>query len=171
MALPLFGTSSTQAAALYSTQGSQKAREFYEKIKSRGVRICDGNSSVRDLVVSGQLLFGLTDTDDAMEAVRKGAPVEVVAPDQDGTGTMIVFGTVALVKGARHPVEARELIAYLLSAETELIRSGCFQWSLRDGRAITPMFPNGLRAMEVRPDDVLRSLPTATQELREIFVR
>jgi iron(III) transport system substrate-binding protein len=171
MALPLFGTSSTQAAALYSTQGPQNAREFYGKIKSRGVRICDGNSSVRDLVVSGQLLFGLTDTDDAMEAVGKGAPVEVVAPDQDAQGTMIVFGTVALVKGAPNPSEARELIAYLLNAETEMIRSGCFQWSLRDGRAVTPMFPNGLRAMDASPDDVLRSLPTATQELREIFVR
>lgn len=171
MALPLFGTSSTQAAALYSTQGPQKAREFYEMIKSRGVRLCDGNSSVRDLVVSGQLLFGLTDTDDAMEAVTKGAPVEVVAPDQDAKGTMIVFGTVALVRGAPHPTEARELIAYLLNSETELIRSGCFQWSLRDGPAVTRMFPNGLRATDVSADEVLRALPVATRELREIFVR
>jgi iron(III) transport system substrate-binding protein len=171
MALPLFGTASTQAAAIFSTQGAQKAREFYEKIKSRGVRVCDGNSTVRDLVVSGQLWFGLTDTDDAMEAVRKGAPVAVVAPDQDAQGTLVVFGTVALVKGAPHPGEARELIAYLLNAEPELIRSGCFQWSLREGGAVAPMFPNGLRSIDVSPDDVLRSLPAATQDLREIFVR
>jgi len=173
MALPLFGTASTHAAALYATQGPEKTRAFFEQIKSRGVRISDGNSTVRDLVVSGQLWFGLTDTDDALEAVQRGAPVAVVAPDQDARGAMVVFGTVAMVKGAPHPEEAKKLIGFLLKSETEqeLIRSGCFQWSLREGNGATRMFPKGLRAMDASPDDVLRALPVAAQELREIFVR
>ena len=33
----------------------------------------------RSLVARGELLFGLTDTDDAFGAVRRGAPVAVVA--------------------------------------------------------------------------------------------
>jgi iron(III) transport system substrate-binding protein len=119
LAHPLFGTSSTHAAALYAVRGAEKARAFYEQIKARGVRIAEGNSTVRDLVVSGQLSFGLTDTDDALEAVERGAPVAVVAPDQDAGGTMLVFGTVSQVNGAPHPAEARALIEYLLKPGTE----------------------------------------------------
>jgi len=173
IALPIFGTSATHAAALYASQGAEKTRAFYEQIQTRGVRICDGNSTVRDLVVSGQLWFGLTDSDDALGAVKRGAHVTVIAPDQDAQGTMIVFGTVARVRGAPHPVEAQKLIEFLLKAETEqaLIQSGCFQWSLRGVISATPMFPNGLRAMDIDADSVLRYLPLSTQQLREIFVR
>jgi iron(III) transport system substrate-binding protein len=173
MALPIFGTSATHAAALYASQGPEQTRAFYEQIQARGVRICDGNSTVRDLVVSGQLWFGLTDSDDALGAVKRGAHVTVVAPDQDAQGTLIVFGTVARVKGAPHPDEAQKLIEFLLKAETgqTLIQSGCFQWSLRGGITATPMFPNELRPMDIDADSVLRALPLATQQLREIFVQ
>lgn len=174
MALPLFGTTATHAAALYATQPADEARAFFQQVKSRGVRILDGNSSVRDQVVAGQLWFGLTDTDDALDALRGGAAVAVVAPDQDARGTLIVFGTVAQVKGAPHPAEAQRLMEYLLTAETEqaLIRSGCFQWSLRGGgTAVTPMFPQGLRALDISAEAVLQALPVATAQLRGIFVR
>lgn len=173
LAMPLFGTTATHAAAIYSTRGPAAAREFFHRLKARDVRVADGNGSVRDLVVSGELWFGLTDTDDALAAIERGAPVAVVAPDQDGPGTMTVFGTVAMVKGAPHAAEARELIAWLLREETErdLIKSGCFQWSLRGGGAVTPMFPQGLKTLECDPANILRALPQATEELREIFVR
>ena len=173
IALPLFGTTATHAAALYATQGTDKARDFFQQIQSRGVRILDGNSTVRDQVVAGALWFGLTDTDDALQAVERGAPVAVVAPDQNTVGTPVIFGTVACMKGAPHPAEARKIIEFLLSEKTgqALVRSGCFQWLLREGNTTTPMFPQGLRTLDTRADDVLRAQPQATQQMREIFVR
>lgn len=174
LALPLFGTTATHVAAIYAERGPEAARAFFEKLKARGVRVADGNGTVRDLVVSGELWFGLTDTDDALGAIERDAPVAVVVPDQDGAGTMTVFGTVAMVKGAPHQTEARQLIAWLLREETEqaLIKSGCFQWSLRGGgAAVTPMFPQGLKTREFKPEEVLRALPEAMDEMKEIFVR
>ncbi len=173
MALPLFGTSATHAAALFAVMGQESAGRFYSELKNRGIRLVDGNSVVRDLVVSGHLIFGLTDTDDALGAVEKGAPVEVVAPDQDEKGTLVVPGTAALIRGAPHAKEADKLMNYLLKGETEqsLIRSGFCQWSVRGNTGSSPMFPSGLKAMPISLGDVDRLLPQVMIQMREIFSR
>jgi iron(III) transport system substrate-binding protein len=173
MALPLFGTSATYASALFAVMGTGPATNFFSAVKARGVRMVDGNSVVRDLVAGGQWLFGLTDTDDALGAIERKAPVDVVAPDQDGRGTLVVPGTVALVRAAPHGNEAAALIDYLLRPETEqdLIRGGFCQWSLRGDLKVSPMFPSGLRTMTVSLTAVYQQLPQAMEQMREIFSR
>ena len=71
MAYPLFGTTATHAAALYANWGPKLAKAYYSQLAENGVRIVDGNSVVRDLVVSGELAFGITDTDDACRAIDR----------------------------------------------------------------------------------------------------
>jgi iron(III) transport system substrate-binding protein len=129
LALPLFGTSATHAAALYARIGPTKARELFRTIVKKGWRIVDGNSVVRDLVVAGQLAVGVTDSDDACAALGTGAPLKIVPLDD----TLVIPGTVAMIAGAPHPAEARALIDYLLEPSTErrLIDSGAAQFSLR----------------------------------------
>ena len=171
MALPLFGTSATHAAALYSVMGAGPAQSLFSSMKSRGIRIVDGNAVVRDMVAGGQWMFGLTDTDDALGAIERGAQVDVVTPDQDGMGTLIIPGTVALIRGAPHPLEAGEFINYLLRAETErkLILAGFCQWSLRGDLKTAAMFPKGLKTMSVLLEDVHKQLPQTMVQMREIF--
>jgi iron(III) transport system substrate-binding protein len=173
MALPLFGTSATHAAALFATMGPEPASKLFSALKDRGVRLVDGNSVVRDMVAGGRWIFGLTDTDDALGAIERGAPVEVVAPDQDERGTLVVPGTVALIRGAPHSKEAAALMNYLLKPETEqaIIRGGFCQWSIRGNIGSSPMFPSGLRAMAVSLDEVNNLLPQAMKQMREIFSR
>ncbi|MBM3250437.1 MAG: extracellular solute-binding protein [Candidatus Omnitrophica bacterium] len=174
-AYPLFGTTLTQAAAMYAELGPEKAADFYRKLKKRGIRTVDGNAVVRDLVVSGQLIMGLTDSDDSCGAIRGGASVKVIFPDQDGIGTLFVPNTVGLVAGAPHPKEAKELIDYLLSSEVEekLIDSGAIQMSLREGKSLSsncvPI--KDIRGMKVSYPDILHNIERASSELREIFVR
>jgi iron(III) transport system substrate-binding protein len=173
MALPLFGTAATHAAALFAVMGADPASSYFTALKSRGIQVVDGNSTVRDRVAAGHWLFGLTDTDDALGAIQQGAPVEVIAPEQDGKGTLVVPGTVAAIKGAPHAKEAVALMDYLLRPETEqeLIRGGFCQWSLRGDIASSPMFPSGLRAMTVSLSEVNRQLPLAMGQMRKIFAR
>lgn len=172
IANPLFGTTATQAAALYAARGPEGGKAFYTALKARGVRVVDGNSVVRDLVANGQLAWGLTDTDDAAEAMAAGKPVKALAPDQgDGQpGTLVIPGTVALVAGAPHAEQGRKLVDHLLSAATEaaLIQAGGAQTSLRA--------PSGAASASVRPmavglQQVQAQLPKALAELREIFVK
>lgn len=173
IANPQFGTMATHAAALYALRGPQPAQAFLKALQNRGIRVVDGNSVVRDMVADGQLAFGLTDTDDAVGAIRRGAPVKIIAPDQNQGGTLVIPGSVALIAGAPHVEQAQALINYLLSATTEaaLIGSGGSQTSVRPGSPIGDPAFVGIKAIGVTLDEVQAMLPRALRELREIFVR
>ncbi len=173
IANPLFGTAATHAAALYASRGPDPALGFFKALRERGIRVVDGNSVVRDLVANGQLAFGLTDTDDAAEALRRGAPVRVIAPDQDRGGTLVIPGTVAMIAGGPHPAEARALVDYLLSVETEaaLVKAGGFQMSLRPGSPLNDPAFAGIRAMGISLQQIQAAMPRSMVELRETFIR
>ena len=117
IAYPLFGSTATEAAALYTALGPEKGRAFYKALHDRGVRVVDGISVIRDMVSSGQMMMGLVDTDDACEAIRQGQPVAMDFLDQDGMGELIIPNTVAMIAGAPHPSEAKAFIDFLLSQE------------------------------------------------------
>ena len=89
------------------------------RLMGNDVRIASSNGEVKRLVASGQVGFGLTDTDDAHVALSEGRPVEVVYPDQDGLGTLVMPTSVVLMAGAPHPAAGRRLIDCLLSGESE----------------------------------------------------
>jgi iron(III) transport system substrate-binding protein len=121
IAKPLFGTTATQAACLFAAWGDEKAREFYRGLKANGVQVLSGNKQVATAAGSGQIAFGLTDTDDAMGEVEAGSPVAIVYPDRkpDELGTLFIPNTVVVIKGGPHPDAARALADYLLSPEVE----------------------------------------------------
>jgi iron(III) transport system substrate-binding protein len=176
IASPIFGTSATHVAALYALLGRNDGKNFFETLYRRKVRVVEGNSVVRDLVVRGELLFGITDTDDACGAKKKGAPVGLIFPDQVGKafGTLVIPGTVALISNAPHPTEAGKLIDFLLSREVErkLVASGWSQLPLRPDAAVGACFDSAkVKAMEVNLTDVYKMLGPAKRDMTEIFVR
>ena len=121
MAKPLFGTTATHAACLFAAWGDEKAREFFDKLKANEVKILSGNKQVAQAVSSGEIDFGITDTDDAYEEIQAGRPVEIIYPDQGQgqIGTLYIPNTLAVIKGSPHAAEARRLVDYLLSPEVE----------------------------------------------------
>jgi iron(III) transport system substrate-binding protein len=194
IAYPMFGTAATHAAALYAAWGPERAKAWHAQLKSRGVHVVDGNSVVRDLVSSGQLMMGLVDTDDACGALKKGAPVALVFLDQGetGLGTLVIPGTVALVAGAPHPREAQALLDFLASKEVEgeLVAAGWSQIPLRPvsvqpactapaGGRTTPTkqvqntapLPGQVKGMAVSLADTYRELELAKTELGDLFIR
>lgn len=174
IAYPLFGTTATQAAAIYAALGTEEGRAFFEELYDRGVRVVQGNSVVRDLVASGRLIWGLTDTDDACGAIRKGAPVAIIFPDQDDLGTLIIPNTAAVVADAPHPREAKALIDFLLSQEVAelLIESGWSHISLRTVDVQPRCLDNiDVKGMNVSLAEVYDQLELIKKELAEIFIR
>ncbi len=178
MANPLFGTTSTEAAAIYAIHGAEEARALYRQIAARGVRILDGNSVVRDQVASGQLAWGLTDTDDACGAIKRGAPVKMIFPDQaaDQQGVLIIPNTVARIAGGPNPETAQQLVDYLLSAavEARLVEINWIQVPTRPLPAtVKPACPVGseVRGMNVGFDAIYQSRETARTDLQEMFMR
>src|SRR2546423_6084223 len=119
--MPLLGTTATQAACLFAAWGDERAKSYFLRLKANQIQVLGGNKQVAVDVGNGKLAFGLTDTDDALEEIRAGQPVEIVYPDQqpDGLGTLFIPNTLAIVKGCPHPAAARRLVEYLLSPEVE----------------------------------------------------
>ncbi len=152
IANPLFGTTTMHVAALFAAWGDEEARRFLEALRRNEVRVASSNGEVRRLVVGGEVAWGLADTDDANEALKEGAPVEVVYPDQDGLGVLVMPTSVVLIRGGPHPETGRKLVDFLLSPDVERqMAESAAHMPLRHG---VPLPPGGrsvedLRAMRV----------------------
>lgn len=131
MAYPVFGTTATQAAALYAMWGERQARQFFTSLQAGGIQILEGNSVVKDYVSARKLAFGLTDTDDALAAMAGNPDLAIVLLDQQpgGMGTMVIPNSVAMIRGAPHPETADAFIEFLLARSTEqsLVDAGWIQ--------------------------------------------
>jgi iron(III) transport system substrate-binding protein len=145
MAKPQFGTTATHAACLFEAAGTDRAKDFFRRLRANDVRLVAGNKQVATGVAAGEFAVGVTDTDDALTEIRQGKPVAMVFPDADGLGTLFLPNTVAVVKGAPNPTGARRLVDYLLRAETEkrLAEGGGFQLPLNP--EVKPMLPEPLK--------------------------
>ena len=132
---PRFGSTSFHVAALYTVLGDEKADDFFRRLKANGVKVVDGNSVVRDMVVRGEVKIGLTDTDDVNVALEAQQPIAMVLPDRDGMGVPMMPNMVSLVANGPHPEEGRRLIDYLLSPDVErqLAQSEAVQIPLHPG--------------------------------------
>ena len=175
MANPLFGTTSTHTAALFASLGKEGAINYLSAIQSNKVKIVDGNSVVRDMTASGEVLFGITDTDDVNVGIVAGMPIAMIVPDQEGEGTLVIPNTVALVNNAPHLKEGKLLIDFLLSREVEekLAWSSSAQIPLRQGIQI----PVGQLALElivalnVDYEEMADVMEESVEAVQTIFMR
>ena len=154
IAKPLFGTTATHAACLFAAWGEDEAKDFFLAVK-RNARIMSGNKQVAQAVAAGTLLFGLTDTDDAIVEIERGMTVTIVYPDQGDkqVGTLFIPNTLSLIKGSPNPESAERLLEYLLASDVErrLAEGASAQIPLRKGVPASPRVktPTEVRAMKV----------------------
>ena len=176
IAMPLFGTTATHAAALWALLGESRASSFFSDLNKRGVNLLDGNSVVRDKVASGELWFGLTDSDDACGAAARGAPIVIRFPDQKegALGTLIIPNTLALITNGPNKKNGQRLIDFLLSEniQTQLAISG---WFHIEGKSVSTQndcpLPETIQVMDVSPDDVYAQLQVTNPFLRDLILR
>lgn len=176
LAYPLFGTSATHAAALDGIWGRNRTLAFYSSLDRRDVRFVAGNSVVRDLVVSGRVVFGLTDTDDACGAVARGAPVKVVLPDQgdNALGALVIPNSVALIASNKSAESAKQFVDFLIGdkAQTQLAQLG---WVYLKGRNVVgdPLcgLPNTLKPMPLSFSENPEEPALLLQSLKELIVQ
>jgi len=175
IAYPQFGTTLGHMGSLLVTMGEEKFKTYADALKANGVRLCDGNSQVCDLVARGVVRVGLTDSDDVYVRRRRGRPVEMVIPDQDGIGTLVIPNTVMLVKGARHPVAGRRLIDFLLSLDVErmLAESDSSNIPVRSEVARSGNIPrlDEITEMKVSYEAVSERMQEAGRTVSDIFAR
>lgn len=177
IALPLFGTTATHAAALFALWGDEEAKEFFRDLLENDVAVLAGNATVRDMVARGEYAIGLTDTDDANGAVEDGLPARWLLPDQEegGIGTLVIPNTVALIKGGPNPDGGKKLIDFLLSPEVEgkLARMRSIQIPLNPSVQTPDNVPDlaKIRTIGVSFDAIAENMADAAAFVKEEFLR
>ena len=148
IANPLFGTTTVQMAALFAVWGDEKGKQFLAGLKTNRVKLSTSNGESADFVGSGEFDFALVDSDDAVDRMRHGKPIDIVYPDQEEgeVGVLILPNAVALIRGGPNADNGKRLIEYLVSRETErkLAVADCAQIPLNPG--VTP--PKELKPIE-----------------------
>lgn len=143
IANPLFGTTTFHIAALFTVIGDEKAKQFLYDLKKNDVVIATSNGDVKKRVIKGEVACGLTDTDDAFEAMKEDKNIGIVFLDQKGIGSLIIPNTVNLIKNSKHQENGKKLMDYLLSKETEAkLAVSCAQMPLHKGVEIPKDIPS-----------------------------
>jgi iron(III) transport system substrate-binding protein len=166
IARPTAGTTGGHVAALYVLWGPERFDEFFNALKSNGVKMVGGNGPVAEAVGRGDVDIGLTDNDDVASVRRDGGKIVAGLPDQDADGTLAIPTTVALVAGrpGESTANAKKLVDYLLSAdvEQELIDAKFAGWSVRDPAT-------RIRTMNVDFAAAARAMPKAVESAMTIL--
>ena len=114
--------------------------------------------------MQGEVACGLTDTDDAFEAMKEDANVGIVFLDQQDIGSLIMPNTVNLIEGSPNLENGKLLIDYLLSKETEAkLAKSCAQMPLHKGVEISENIPSMDNIIPMKID-----YDSTSQKLEEI---
>ena len=170
IANPLFGTTTFHIAALFTAVGNEKAKQFLTDLKNNDVVIATSNGDVKKRVVQGEVSCGLTDTDDAYEAIKDGANIGIVFLDQQGIGSLIMPNTVNMIKNSPHSENGKKMMDFLLSKETEAkLAKSCAQMPLHKGVEVPENIPSldNIIPMKIDYDKTSQKLEEIQKYLKE----
>lgn len=168
MADPLFGTTTTEAAALFQVLGTEKAKAFYRVLGANAGRTVDGNSVAAEMAGTGEISVALTDTDDAFIRQDAKQSLGIVFPNQlpnaNPIGALLIPNTAALVKGGPNPPAGKRFLDFLLRPETELMLANLPSRQL----PLHPAAPNSLPS-SVRPLAKVKTMNVAYHKLADDY--
>ena len=121
IAQPMFGTTLSHYSVLADLWGTDQLQQWHQDIRAKGIREVRGNSMTRDLVAEGICDVAFTDTDDAFGAIDAGKPVTMFPVRLKNGKTICLPNSVAMIANCPHQENAKRLIDFLLSEETELL--------------------------------------------------
>lgn len=112
-------------AAIWALKGEEFTADYVRALKDNGLKVLKNNTEVRRAVARGEYSLGITNHYYYMIQRREdpSSPVAILYPDQEEgqMGTPMATITAAIIRGARHPEEARRFIDFLLSPEGNLL--------------------------------------------------
>jgi iron(III) transport system substrate-binding protein len=170
---PVTGTTLTHVTALAHVLPKEEWERFLDGVLANECHLPPGNGRLAQLVGEGEIAFGFTDTSDYRMVRNEGRPVDVVYPDQDGIGTLLLPNSVARVRGGPNPENARRLIEFLISEDCERILAHHARGHipLRPGVDHPPdvRVPGQFRAMEIDYGRVGADVEARLQEMNRRF--
>ena len=161
LAFPQFGTTATHFHALKQRWGEATWLAWCRALAANKPFIVDGNSVVVKFVARGEAWVGLTDSDDVFAGQREGAPVAMLATNEE---QLLIPNTVGVIRNAPHPENARKLFGFLQRKDIaeQLVQANALE-------SVT--YQPDANTLKPDWDALLRDLQTTTKQLNEIFLR
>jgi iron(III) transport system substrate-binding protein len=159
----LFGTTSTHFLAMRQRWGDEAWQDWCRALVANQPKVVDGNSVAAKLVGRGEAWIGFADSDDIAAEQNNGSPVIALPVSDD---TLFLANTVAVVKGAPHPVNAEKFFEYLQRKEVSqrLVDVHALEGATLDAATAA-------QGLKVDWDSLLKDLDSATKEMEKIFLR
>lgn len=124
---PLFGSGSDGAAAIAVRRGHDNALTLFRRWKAAGASVLPGNSVVAERVGRGELVAGITDTDDFLALQKQFPDLRMSLPLNPKLPNDLIFVpmTAAIINNAPHLQNAKKLLDALSSVkiEAQIVRS------------------------------------------------
>lgn len=163
-------TTVAQFAALRVCRGADWVDRFVEAIRGNGLRVFESNKDTREALVRDGLAVALANSSNAHVFYLEGNAVVEAWLDQgpDDPGTHVEAHTVAVLRGCRHPEEARRFIDFLLSVEVQELLARAYGETPVNATArvgwVRPL--SEIKRLDAPIDAVLGALPETVKLLR-----
>lgn len=96
--------------------------KFFEQLRDNKINSQGGNSAVIQKVESGEKKFGIVLLENALAAIKRGSPLEIIYPED---GSIPIPSVQFIVKNSPRLKEAQEFSNFILSPEGQkLLRNG-----------------------------------------------
>ena len=135
------GTAYTAMATFVQLMGEEPAFAYLKKLHANINEYTKAGAAPAQAAGKGETLVGIAFQHDVITMAKRNLPVVVVSPCE-GTGYEI--GSMSIVKGARHPEEARKFYDWALTPEAQKIGAdfGSFQFPSNKATPIPPEAPD-----------------------------
>jgi iron(III) transport system substrate-binding protein len=113
-------------ATIVQLMGEEKAFDYMKALNKNVDQYTSGGAAPAQAVARGETGIGISFQHDLIEAGRKFKGVKVISPCE---GTGFEIGSMSLIKGARHPEEAKKFYEWALTPEAQMLaaKSGNYQ--------------------------------------------
>ncbi len=135
------GTAWTMLATIVQLMGEDKAFDYMKSLHRNISQYTTAGAAPAMAVGQGEVLAGIAFQHDMIDSAKHHPAVRVVSPCE-GTGYEI--GSMSLIKGARHPDEARRFYEWALTPEAQAIaaRTGAYQLPSNVATPVPPETPD-----------------------------
>ena len=176
IAKPLYGTTFVHYAALWKEWGAEQLKAWHTSLHERGINEVSGNAVTRAMVAEGVCDLGFTDTDDFYVAQQRKQNVSMLPVRLPSKQVICIPNTVCLIRNSDRPEEARKLIDFILTAQTEIRLANSQARQLPLGPVDETVLPDDVKALLPLTKEAidLSSLREASKEclawLKEVYV-
>src|SRR5258708_26196652 len=114
-------TTIAQFAAIRIARGNAYAEELLDRFCANDLRVHQSNLETRQALAREDLAAALANSSNVHVFYMDGNPVGEAWLDQEdgGLGTHVEAHTLAILKGCKHPEQARDFVDFVLSAEVQ----------------------------------------------------